>query len=67
MSEIKVKNCQECPFCEYHYDDFALGDSELYICGLLKYLNQDYFLEKEKLEEVHTTCPLKQSSYLIKL
>lgn len=67
MNEIKVKNCQECPFCEYHYDDFSLGDSEWYNCALLKFLKKDYFLEKKKLNKIHKTCPLKESSFLIKL
>lgn len=67
MNNIKVTCCNDCPFCEYHYDDFAIGESELYFCGLLKHLKKDYFLERKKLTKIHTTCPLKQESVTIQL
>ena len=32
---IEVENCHDCPFKNYSYDDFALGDSETHSCILL--------------------------------
>lgn len=33
---LEVPHCNECPFENYSYDDFALGDAESHHCNLLK-------------------------------
>ena len=33
---IQVENCHDCPFRNYSYDDFALGDAESHHCNLLQ-------------------------------
>ena len=34
--KIKVKGCIYCPFRNYSYDDFAIGDPETHECNILK-------------------------------
>jgi hypothetical protein len=33
---IKVDNCNNCPFRNYNYDDFAMGDPETHSCNILQ-------------------------------
>ena len=47
--EIKITNCQDCPFKNYSYDDFALGDSESYHCNLLQQTWKEDFIESGKV------------------
>lgn len=63
MKKIKIKNCEECPFCnsdnEYGYDR----------CNLENYLNIENITLKgwNQLPDykVHEHCLLKNESYLI--
>ena len=36
MIEIKVTGCQNCPFMNSCYDDFAMGDPNTYHCNILQ-------------------------------
>lgn len=36
VKDIIIKGCIDCPFKNYEYNDFALGDPETYSCNLLK-------------------------------
>lgn len=59
MNEIKVNNCQECPFAnvdnEYGYSGCNLKDIEL--------TGWEQLPEKN----VHKECPLKEKYFVIKL
>ena len=46
---IEVKNCQNCPFRNYSWDDFALGDSESHHCNLLKEGWYEELIQSKKL------------------
>ena len=41
---IKIKNCEECPFYQIDYDEWACGDDTLIYCGLAKFLNKEYII-----------------------
>lgn len=80
MIEIKVKGCSDCPFCEFHRDDFAIGDSDLYICGLQRHMyyeqkkkefSSSYFINNTIISNTpygkKENCPLIDNSHLIAL
>jgi hypothetical protein len=38
--DITVNNCNNCPLRSYHFDDFAMGDMEVFMCDLIQYKNR---------------------------
>jgi len=68
--EIKVNNCNNCPFFYSDYDDFAVRDSTLDICNLKHFIgDEDYMLKSHNGEFVHDgrrgTCPLNKEDFKI--
>ncbi len=67
IKKIGVTSCDECPFMNYSYDDFAIGDSNSYSCNLLKMdwtedgvirkipANHDYFIKHFKNGNIKST------------
>lgn len=55
VKDIIIRGCIDCPFKNYEYNDFAMGDPETHSCNLLKEewakrvvesknINIDYFI-----------------------
>ncbi len=44
MAEIKVSNCGNCPFCVIDYDDFAIDNDTVAICGLKKFQGEMFII-----------------------
>lgn len=48
---IKVESCHDCPFKNYSYDDFSLGDPHSHHCNLLQ---QDWRDEMDRTGKYST-------------
>ena len=61
MTEIKVTNCQKCPF--------VVNDNEYgyCACNLNGNIYTDSYLNQLPEDKVHDDCPLKKSSYRVSL
>lgn len=80
---IKVENCKNCPFYQYQYDDWAIGNPETHTCKILqdKYFSKmdlskpnDYFIKfdkkgnvKSKNKETLDNCPLLKENINVEL
>lgn len=61
MNEIKVTNCHECPLAEWHE---AIG---YYNCNhpIGNKVNDELFTKQLPKDNIHESCPLKESSLIV--
>lgn len=70
---INVKDCNNCPFMNVQYDDFAIDCNTTKSCNLAEYYNyEDYLIDvgadmMDTVEETPKWCPLKDVDYKIKM
>jgi hypothetical protein len=55
--KIETESCNDCPFMQYQFDDFAMGDLETYSCNLLR---------REHMKSYVSTNKVSHLSYFIK-
>lgn len=67
------RTCNECPFVNVHYDDFAIGCDRWLECSLLSHSGDKSFLgcddmwgEKGNIE-IPSKCPLRKESVTVTL
>ena len=56
-TKIEVNTCNNCPFMNYQFDDFSLGDYETYSCNLL---------QREWTADLIKTNKVSEANYFIK-
>lgn len=73
MIEFIVKGCNDCPFKQINYNDYATGHDTIEYCNLCKSMGDtDNILEiydsfkKDKPTETPDWCPLKGGEICIK-
>lgn len=73
---IKVTGCEDCPFRNHDYDDWAVGSDTLELCMLKQHIDpssSDYFIDvyssRDQDRELVTPewCPLKGDGFTISL
>ena len=47
--EVEVNGCSDCPFRNYSYDDFSLGDAESHHCNILQQAWREEFVINGKV------------------
>jgi len=74
MIEFIVKGCNDCPFKQINYNDYATGHDTIEYCNLCKIMGDiENILEiydsfkKDKPTETPIWCPLKGDGIIIKI
>ena len=52
-NNIEVTSCNDCPFMQYQFDDFAMGDLETYSCNLLRMERMKSYVSTNKVSHLN--------------